>query len=470
MSSPAKQHSFLPDGLRKILLWSHKNDRRWPRYFFTITLVMGVIWGIAISYILLAQPTYTSKWTLILPGKGAGSNINLNDIGQASTMAASPYSNSVTNPKSNYKEFIKSDLVIRMAANKQGLTPRELGAPRVKLVDQTSLIYLSITGNSPEQAQSKAVALHESFSELLDRLRGDELKQQELGGNNVLNSFQKKLQQASSNLLNYQSKSNIVSMQQFEQLVLTVEKFRREQVQTRAELKQVQGHSKRLIQNLGITPQQAGDALVLQNDRQFTSAFKEFTEAQRMLNTNSSKWDRNHPEVRKERARNRAAKNAMNQRIKILLKGRNKNLIELLSLDGDNTRNILLQNLITLDAKRSGLQRKLDEISVLITELESERNLLTGPAAMLDDLKRNHQVAEAVFMSALARTDTKKSDIYVSYPLVQMLEKPTLPTEVTSPNKILAVAGALLGSIFALTGLILMWIRKPFLRKILKSE
>jgi len=119
---------------------------------------MGVIWGIAISYILLAQPTYTSKWTLILPGKGAGSNINLNDIGQASTMAASPYSNSVTNPKSNYKEFIKSDLVIRMAANKQGLTPRELGAPRVKLVDQTSLIYLSITGNSPEQAQSKAVA------------------------------------------------------------------------------------------------------------------------------------------------------------------------------------------------------------------------------------------------------------------------------------------------------------------------
>ncbi len=469
MSRSAGKRSLL-DGLRKILLWSHRSERRWPRYLLTAATALSVIWGIVIAYLMLAQPSYTSKWTLILPGKGAGSNVNLIDIGQASTMAASPYSNSATNPKSNYKEFIKSDIVARMAARKRGITTQELGSPRVKLVDQTSLIYVSITGNTPTQAQSRAQALHQAFSELLNKLRGDELKQQEMGGNNMLNGFQKKLQETSDSLLKYQSKSNIVSMQQFDQLVLTVEKFRREQIQTRAELKGVQGHSNRLVESLGITPQQAGDALILQNDRLYARAFNEYTEAQQLLNTNASKWDRNHPEVRKERARGAAAKNAMSERIHSLLDGRNDDLIELLSLDGDNTRNALMQDLITLDAKRSGLQQKLSEISLLIAELERERNLMTAPAAMLDDLKRNHQVAEAVFMSALARTDTKKSDIYVSYPLVQMLEEPTLPTEATSPKKILAVAGAFFGSIFALTGLVIMWIRKPFLRKILKSE
>lgn len=470
MSNASNKPNGFIKMLRGVLLWSNKNERRWPRYIMTAVLILGGIWGAALGYLSVAKSTYTSKWTLILPGKGSGSNVNLVDIGQASSSSESPYSNSATNPKSNYKEFVSSDLVIRMAAKAENISAKAFGKPRVKLVDQTSLIYLSITGSSPEQAQSKALALHIAFSKLLDRLRSDEFKQQEISGSGVLVGFQEKLREASTSLLEYQSESNIVSMQQFEQLVLTVEKFRREQAQTRAELEQVLGQSLQLIDNLGLTAQQAGDTLLLQNDRLFSVAFKEYTEAQQQLNTNSSKWDRNHPEVRKERARRSAAKHAMEKRIQILLQGRNNNIIELLSLDGGITRNALLQQLITLDAKRSGLQMKQDEISRLINEFESKRNQLTAPAAKLDDLKRNHQVAEAVFMSALARTDTKKSDIYVSYPLVQVLEEPSLPTEVTSPKPLFVMMGASFGSIFALIGLVVMWIRKPFLRKILKSE
>ncbi|MCU7905408.1 MAG: hypothetical protein KZQ76_06005 [Candidatus Thiodiazotropha sp. (ex Epidulcina cf. delphinae)] len=470
MSKVSGKDSLIPDGVRKLLLWTHGDERRRPRYVYTIVIVLGLIWGMATAYLGLTPPIYSSKWTLILPGKGASANFNLVDIGQASTGSASPYSNSVTNPRANYKELITSNTVLRMAAEKHGMAIHRFGAPRVKLVDQTSLMHLSITGESPEQAQSKAVALHEAFSELLDRLRRDELEQQEMGGNSILIGFQRKLREASGNLLKYQSDSNIVSMEQFNQLVLTVEQLRREMIQTRAELEDVQGRSKQLVSNLGVTPQQASDALILQNDKLFTTALREYTDARQRLNTNASKWDRNHPEVRKEHARESAAKQAMNKRVKILLKGRNGELIDLLSLAGDNTRNALLQELIAMDAKYNGLQKRRDKISVLIAEMEHERSSLTRPAAMLDDLKRNHQVAEAVFISALARTDIAKSDIYVSFPLVQLLDEPLLPTKVSSPNKMLTITGAFVASIFTVTGLVLMWIRRPFLRRILKSE
>ncbi|MCU7934333.1 MAG: hypothetical protein KZQ99_05560 [Candidatus Thiodiazotropha sp. (ex Dulcina madagascariensis)] len=469
MSRSSGKNSLIPHSLRSVLLWSHGNERRWPRYIYTIAIALGLIWGLAIAYLLLTPPSYSSKWTLILPGKGASSNLNLVNIGQASTGSPSPYSNSATNPRSNYKELITSSTVIRMAAKRLGMAPRQFGAPRVKLVDQTSLIYLSIKGNSPERARSKATALHEAFTELLDRLRSDELEQQEMGGNGILITFQRKLQEASTKLLKYQSDSNIVSMKQFDQLVLTLEQFRREMIETRAELEDVQGRSNQLVSHLGVNPQQASDALILQNDKLFSAALKEYTDARQRLNTNASKWDRNHPEVRKEQARVSAAKEAMNRRINTLLKARGDKLIDLLTLAGDMTRNALLQELIAIDAERNGLQKRLDKLSVLITEMEHELNLLTRPAAMLDDLKRNHQVAEAVFISALASTDIAKSDIYVSFPLVQLLDEPLLPTEPSSPNSMLTIAGAFVASIFTLTGLILMWIRKPFLRRILKN-
>jgi uncharacterized protein involved in exopolysaccharide biosynthesis len=188
-----------------------------------------------------------------------------------------------------------------------------------------------------------------------------------------------------------------------------------------------------------------------------------------LLTTNTSKWGENHPEVRKERARQTAAQKAMSQRLQLLLKGRHQDLIDLLRLGGDTTRNALFQDLISLDSKRRGLQEKCRELSRLIEEMEERLNVLTSNAASLDDLERDHQIAEAVFTSALARIDTGKSDIYVSYPLIQVLDAPTLPIKVISPNPPLVIIGASAGSLFVIAGLVLMWKRKPYIQRILKS-
>ena len=79
--------------------------------------------------------------------------------------------------------------------------------------------------------------------------------------------------------------------------------------------------------------------------------------------------------------------------------------------------------------------------------------------ATLSDLKRNTQVAEAIFSANLTKLDINKSNIVGSYPLVQVISEPSLSEKPITPNKPLALAGAILGSLLSTTGIALFWLR-----------
>lgn len=462
----SKQESLLEN----ILLWSPVNPNRVPRYLLFGIFGLAFIWCACLGYLKLAVPKYKSEWTLILPGKGAGANVSLVDIGQTSTAAASPYANSATSPKANYKEFAMSSTVRNRAAEKIELSLQEFGVPRVKLVDQTSLLYFSIEAGTPVLAQRKALALHESLLEMLDKLRQDELSQQEGGALKALEAYRKKLNQASEKLLSFQSQSNLVSMSQFNEIVMSIEQLRRDKTQAIAKLKEVEGKSRQLQKTLGLNSKQASNSLILQNDNVFQETIKEFTKVQQVFLSNRSKWGENHPQVRKAYIDFVAADKNLKSRFKSLVESEYPKKNFLLTLKSDTTRNKLMQDLIDFDVLRTGLAKRVASLSQIINKLIKERNQLTIPASQLDELIRNHQVAEAIFTSALARTDTSKSDVFVSYPLVQLLDRPSLPEKPSSPNKLFAILGALLSSVFVTIGLILLWIRKPYIQKILKKK
>jgi len=455
--------------IKRILLWSPASTNRKPRYIILATLTLSIIWGIALAYIKLAKPIYRSEWTLVLPGKGAGANVSLVDIGQTSTAAASPYSNSSTSAKANYKEFAVSSFVLRNAASYLDMPAHSFSKPRVKLIDQTSLLYFSIEGRSPKEAQDKAFALHRSFLALLEKLRKDETHQHQGSATVALNAYREKLDYASQQLLSFQSDSNLVSMSQFNELVMSIEQLRREKTQSIALLSELVGKEKSLKNNIGIDAKQANYALVLQNDSLFQKAKEEFSTNQLIYSTTNTKWGSNHPEVKKAFAKYKSTLTSLNERFRTLVGVERKAGRELLQLNSDKTRNKLLQDLIDFDVAIVGLKNKISALETIIDELIKERNELTIPASKLDELIRNHQVAEAIFTSALARTDTSKSDVFVSYPLVQILDSPSLPVKPSSPNKLLALLGAFASSLFTIVGLILLWIRKPFVQKILKN-
>ncbi|MEQ9675784.1 MAG: hypothetical protein RLO10_15125, partial [Roseovarius indicus] len=109
-------------------------------------------------------------------------------------------------------------------------------------------------------------------------------------------------------------------------------------------------------------------------------------------------------------------------------------------------------------------------LATLAARIEAEDDRLTGLASLaseLEDRQRDFAVAEAVFASAIARTQSTKTDVYASYPLIQMLENPSLPEHPSSPRRKLAIGAGGAATFMLLMGLVLAWVRKPIISRLL---
>lgn len=73
--------------LRGLLLWSGGPKGRGRRYLAVAALGLAFIWGLTTAYIVLTPESFRSHLSLILPGNGVGTSVNLESIGQASSNA-----------------------------------------------------------------------------------------------------------------------------------------------------------------------------------------------------------------------------------------------------------------------------------------------------------------------------------------------------------------------------------------------
>ncbi|TGO01926.1 hypothetical protein PN36_34270 [Candidatus Thiomargarita nelsonii] len=455
---------------KRVLLWHWGKSGepwRWLRYAVLGILINGLIWSTALSYLYLTQPTYTSKWTLILPGTGAGANITIDNIGQASTVASSPYGHSTLSPKVNYKSIVENATVLQTAADSMKMTKSTFGKPKIKLIAQTSLILFELNGKSPQQAVDKSWALYHALQTNLQLLRLDEIKQRENSFSTMLRRYENKLKTARDALLAHKIKTKLVSVEQHLLLATSIEQLRQQRAEGLAEHEKKRAQVRQLSKNLGITAQQAADALLLKSDLLFQENLKNYTDASALLTLYLSKWGNNHPQVVKERAHQKASHQAMLKRSSVLL-GRSN--VQHLNLNNSEKRAQLFQNLISLYAEQHGLAAKAKELARLINKIENRLNAQNENAAKLEELQREHRIAEAVYTSARARIETSQADLFASYPLLQMLSKPSLPDKPSSPKRMMGLLGAILASLFTISGLLLIWIRAPYIRKLLNES
>ena len=75
-------------------------------------------------------------------------------------------------------------------------------------------------------------------------------------------------------------------------------------------------------------------------------------------------------------------------------------------------------------AQNNGLNAQKKALNTSQKEYQARIKEQTINAAKLADLQRDHQIAEAIFSSALAKLDTSRLDIYATYPLTQLLTQP----------------------------------------------
>lgn len=441
--------------------------RRAPRYFWLACGGLTGIWVLSIAYLTLTPRSYESGFTLILPGAGAGASINLNAIGQASSLSESAFSNTRVSPTESYKRLLMSDRVNDAAKNQAShdTFPR----PRIKLLDQTQFMEVSIKSGSPEDAFQYASILNTVFMAEVDKLRHEERIARESGYTSMLGEFEKNVSLARNNLLHHQSQSGLVSIDQYNENVAAVETIHTDLNNSLISLAEARQKRDALTTSLNITAPEAAIALAFAADPVFVSLSSGYAKAEATLAEWRFKFGENHPKrltVLREKNGIAAELNARGHKTAGVSRKQVMSIAGKLS-QGDYTT--LLKQIVDADAVFQSLEKKSAALSQTLNRERARVAAQSTQAAKLDDFVRAHQVAEAVFRSSMARIETNKTDLYASYPLIQTVEPPHLPTKPASPIPALGILGAVAASVMYLIGLSLLCLRLPILRALSKT-
>lgn len=443
--------------------------KRWNRYVRLMVWVNGLIWLSALSYLFFSKPVYTSKWALILPSQSSATNLNLPDIGQATTSSGPAISGSTYDTRANYGYIFASEHVISEAARLSGLTPRKFGKPKIRLIDNTTLMQFEITGKSPQEAQRKSRALYLAAQTRLNELRGKELRERAIPSESILLSVKQKLQEAQQKVTQYKLSSGLSSSEQVRDLSGNIEQLRRQRAEVLASERSASRRLSQLSLSLGLSSAQAADAFQLQVDQVFQQHLKDYSEATSSLRLLTGKFGVRNPRVIKEtNKRDAALKNVLLRSRHLLGKDLALPAISKLSLStvaSTSGRDSLLQNLVNVQADQRALEGQASALETQIKSLEKRLRGIAKPLSTLESLLRNEQIAQAVFASTLAQLDLGQGDLFSAYPLIQMAVEPTLPTEPSAPKASIVLGGALIGSLFLSLGFLLLWIPKPWIKK-----
>ena len=436
---------------------------RWQPFLKGALMTSALFFGLALLYITFTPRSYPSSWSLILPGDGVSSKFSLDEIGQASTSSRSPYSSSSLSPKVNYKSILTSRNILKKAAARMGIEVPAFGKPKVRLVQQTSLIDIQITGRSPEMARQKAWKLHETFSHELDRLRRDEINRRAEAVKTSLARVKANLDRARDQLTAFKIRTGLSSLGQFNSTIRSLEKLRAERISARAELKVAAREVRQLGESIGLDAEEASTVLQLNSDMSYKAYAQAYARAKAEYAVMAGRYGRNNINlVAKKRdleMTHRAIINYLAEAYPDIEPHFRENIF---TLDSPEMEKVL-KRLVFAHARLEGLKTKVAQLKKLIAELEQAGSVNNTRAARLEELEREHKIAKAVFASALARMDSSQVDPFASYPLVQMLSKPTLPEKPSSPHVAFALAGAFLASLLSGIGWVFAWFHKWFL-------
>jgi uncharacterized protein involved in exopolysaccharide biosynthesis len=439
---------------------SHKG---WSLYYVVGIVANVLLWGTTLLVLKFTSASYSSKFYLTLPSSSSSTNVTLPNIGTASYQNSSPFTASTQDPRENYKLLGTSEAVISAAAKELNLSKEEFGKVQIKTPTNTSIMGFELKGATPQEAQTKAWALYKALQARLDKLRVQEAIQRDSSFQYGLSSAQTKLEIAQKRLSDYKARSGLNSNEQIQSFSDNIEQLRRQRAEILAQQQQAQARVTQMARNLNLSSQQATDAFVLKSDQVFQQYLKDYSDASGNISVLSSKFLPDHPTLLAEKAKQEAAQRALLARGQALL-GRTASLASLrqlnLSNDSNSAQEKLYQDLVTVQSEQRGNQAQAAELDRQIARLEARLKVMAQQETTLDALKRDLQIAEAVFSSTLTRLDIGRSNASGSYPLLQLLAEPSLPEAPSSPPPQLVLLGATLGSLFLTMGLVLLWRRQ----------
>jgi DNA-binding NarL/FixJ family response regulator/uncharacterized protein involved in exopolysaccharide biosynthesis len=450
----------------------------WKSYILPWLIANLVVWSAGLLYLKMAKPSYSSSWALALSSQNNTTDVNLPDIGSITSESTSPFNSDKSDPRENYKFIAETDEVLLKAAKKSNIAPDTFGKPLIKIVDNTTLMKFQITGDTPQEAYKKALAMQQAFQEELNAKREEEMAQQNGNLERTLEDSKQKLEIARQRLTQYQGSSGLSSKEQLRELSVNIETLRRQQAEQSSQQQKTTARYNGLLRDLGLSSQQAADAFSLQSDKRFQQYLNDYSRLSGEEVALNARYFPNHPEVVGKQAEVEEARSALFQQGRRLL-GRpiDDNTIRQLNLDGgagDSKRASLFQELVSLQADKQGLEAQTRELSSQIRRLESKLIGMSRSGATLEKLQQNVKIAEALFSSTLTKLDSSRSTISASYPPATTIAKPNLPKKPSSPKSTLVLLGTTLCSTLLTTALLSLWFRdrqkKQYIRRKVEEQ
>lgn len=430
---------------------------KYGKGYLALGIFNAAIWSTVLLYLQLAPRIYTSDWVVALPKGGEQASVSLPGIGNASSSIQSPYSSNSDDPRANYQYIAASRSVLEAAATSINMDLIKFGEPRIKLVENTTLMQFQLEGANPQEARLKSLALHQALEAKLKELRVQEAAQKEARLQDTLASSQRKLLNAQQSLANYRAHSDLNSSQQITQLASTIEQLRKQQAESLVQQKQSDGRLMQLSNTLKLSPQQAKEAFDLQTDPYFQQILSDYGKSSAALVDLNSKLTRNNPTVINEKTKWEATQAALLERSQSVLKQPvTLEYIQQLSLNNSSPRQQFFQDLVSVQVEKQGLQAQAKELELQRTLFERKLKTLVQQQVPENNLQRDVQIAETIFSSTLAQLDLRSSYVFGSYPQIQLLQEPSLPESPSSPKRLYVLIGATFGSLFFTAGLVLL--------------
>jgi uncharacterized protein involved in exopolysaccharide biosynthesis len=442
---------------------------RFLRYLAVLAIGWSVILALADAVYVFTPRAYESGFTLILPGAGQSTSVNLDSLGQASSNASSPFGDHTLSPTENYKRIFQSYRLRGMVAERMGQTIAETPAPSIRLANQTNLIFVSVRSDSPGRAKLLAETWHAVFKQEVATLREEEQDLRRQAYETAIAGFEQAVEEARARIIAFQSEYGLTSTNQFQDIVSQTELLRLEISQASTEASVAESEITRLSSILELGPEEAADILSLLSDPSFQSIATARAEANALQAELSQMYGENHPEMLNAIEQQSGLHRGLAVRGQSLLGVERFHAVAEEYYTSDDERTQLISSLVRASAKLSGARKRHEVLSDQLTEMQTRVASLAGPATELDALMRDHQVAETVFASALAQLDANRTDTFASYPLTQTIEVPGLPESPATPSKKFLALGTFAVMFLFAIGLALLWIRLPIIRALLKT-
>ena len=212
---------------------------------------------------------------------------------------------------------------------------------------------------------------------------------------------------------------------------------------------------------------EATAALLLQlsGDPAFYKLATDFADANSLYRQDAIRMGPANPILALSRNRSMAAYRELQSAARTVDGSSSDRLDKVLYVINGSARAELIKMLVSNNGAIAGKRQELASLEGEFVRLDQDVKRMSTAVARLEDLRKDHLVAEAVFTSALARLDTNKTDIYASYPMVQTLAAPDLPDAPSSPYVLIAILAGVISSVLSIAAWGMAWLQAMFGRR-----